>query len=173
MYRRYALIFLIFTIVYLATAKLGLALAAISGFATLFWLPSGLAVSGLLLYGDQYAPAILFGAFLANLTNGAPILVALGIGTGNMLEALIGAYLLTYLAVDHVFSRWKDILHLALVAILAANVSAIIGVTSLEAGHVIAPAVFEVTGQSWWIGDVLSIILIPPCVVALQRRYGK
>ncbi len=158
---------LILACCYFGTARLGLTLDAIGGFATLFWIPSGLSVSALFLGSMWLAPGVFIGAFLANWTNGAPPLVALGIGVGNMLEAMIGAYLLRRLDTETAFSRFKDILHLGLVAALAANVSAIIGVSSLMYGHVIAASAFAVTEQAWWIGDVLSIAVIVPFARAL------
>jgi two-component system, NarL family, sensor histidine kinase FusK len=159
---------LLLTLAYFVFAKLGLALDAISGFATLFWVPSGLAVSVLFLVSPVLAPGVFLGAFLANLSTGAPLPVALGIGMGNMLEALLGAYLLKQLAVTPSFSRFKDVLNLGIVASLGATVSALIGVESLLLGHVIAPSAFAATGQAWWIGDALSILLITPFALSIS-----
>src|SRR5690348_3614584 len=75
--------------IYFSTAKLGLSLDAVSRFATLIWLPSGIAVTALLLGGYRLWPAIMLGAFLVNRFNGAPLFVAAGIGMGNTLEALV------------------------------------------------------------------------------------
>ena len=79
---------------YFSTARLGLSFDAVSRFATLVWLPSGMAVAALLLFGYRLWPGILMGAFLVNLFNGAPLFVAVGIGIGNTLEALVATYLL-------------------------------------------------------------------------------
>ena len=76
--------------VYFSTAKLGLSMDAVSRFATLIWSPSGIAAAALLLFGYRLWPAIIIGAFLVNLLNGAPLFVAVGIGIGNTLEALVG-----------------------------------------------------------------------------------
>jgi integral membrane sensor domain MASE1 len=80
--------------VYLGTAKLGLRLDAVSGFAALVWPPSGIALATLLLFGKRLWPAITLGAFVVNVTTGAPVLVACGIAAGNTLDAVVGAYLL-------------------------------------------------------------------------------
>src|SRR5690242_10798064 len=80
--------------IYFSTARVGLSLDAVSRFATLVWLPSGTALAALLLFGYRLWPAILLGAFLVNLFNGAPLLVAVGIAIGNTLEALVGTFLL-------------------------------------------------------------------------------
>src|SRR4051812_41911652 len=70
-------------VVYFAAAKLGLKIDAVSGFATLVWPPTGIALAAILLYGYRLWPAIALAAFLVNLMTGAPFLVACGIGIGN------------------------------------------------------------------------------------------
>jgi integral membrane sensor domain MASE1 len=81
-------------IAYLLAARIGLSFDAIAGFATLVWPPSGIALAALLLGGYRLWPAIAIGAFAANFMAGAPALAAIGIATGNVSEALLGAYLL-------------------------------------------------------------------------------
>src|SRR5947208_1455612 len=78
--------------IYVGTARAGLMLGAIAGFATLVWAPTGIALAALLLYGFRLWPAIFVGAFVANLWTGAPVLAALGIASGNTLEAVAGAF---------------------------------------------------------------------------------
>src|SRR6266550_2288483 len=56
---------------YLVAARVGLALDAVSGFATLVWPASGIALAAILLGGFELWPAIAIGAFLANVFNGA------------------------------------------------------------------------------------------------------
>ena len=85
---------LLLFIIYVVTAKLGLSLDAVSGFATLVWFPSGIALASLLLFGYRLWPAVSAGAILINAMTGAPPLVAVGIGIGNTLEAVFGMYLL-------------------------------------------------------------------------------
>lgn len=152
--------------IYFATARFGLSLHAISRFATLVWLPSGLSIAALLLFGSRLWPGILLGAFLVNFLNGAPLLVALGIGIGNTLEALVGNYLLKHHRVSHALDHLRDVLLLALIAMpISAFISATIGVSSLLLGHVIAfPAYFS-TWSAWWIGDMISILIVTPLLL--------
>lgn len=81
-------------LIYVSTAKLGLSLDAVSGFATAVWPPTGLALAALILGGFRLWPGIALGAFLVNLSAGAPLLVAGGMAIGNTLEALVGTWLL-------------------------------------------------------------------------------
>src|SRR5690349_20559880 len=64
---------LLIAAVYTVIARLGLMLGAVSGFATLVWPPSGIAIVALWRYGYRTWPAITIGAFLVNVWTGAPI----------------------------------------------------------------------------------------------------
>src|SRR5947209_9885800 len=68
----YAITLFTLAVVYFGTGRLGLSLGAVSSFATLVWLPSGLSVAALFLWGWRLWPAIALGAFLANHFTGAP-----------------------------------------------------------------------------------------------------
>src|SRR5438132_1303258 len=161
--------------IYFGTARLGLSIDAVSRFATLVWLPSGIAVAALLLFGYRLWPGIILGAFLVNLLNGAPLFVALGIGIGNTLEALVATYLLKRngfsLALDHL----RDVLVLVLLAIpLSAMISATIGVSSLFLGKVIAFSSSYSTWGAWWIGDMISILILTPFLLTWSKwPHGK
>src|SRR3989344_2981247 len=84
----------IFFVVYFLTAKIGLQFDAVGGFATLVWPPTGIAIAGILILGYRYWPAIFLGALIVNYSTGAPFFVAIGMGLGNMLEAVMGLYLI-------------------------------------------------------------------------------
>lgn len=64
---------------YVVTARLGLMLDAVGGFATLVWPPSGIALAALLIGGYRLWPAIALGAFVGQrLGGGSP-----GSGVGH------------------------------------------------------------------------------------------
>jgi len=115
-YFSYVVEILLLFAIYFSTAKLGLSFDAVSRFATLVWFPSGIAVATLLLFGYRLWPAILLGAFLVNLVNGAPLFVAVGIGIGNTLEALVGTYLLKRYGFSNALDHLRDVLVLVLLA---------------------------------------------------------
>src|SRR5690349_25173945 len=83
---------------YILAAKLCLRMATVHPSATPFWPPTGIAIVTLLLFGLRYWPAILVGAFLANLTTVGSLLTSLGIGAGNCLEADNASYVVNRLA---------------------------------------------------------------------------
>src|SRR5262249_50781581 len=73
---------------YAVFARIRLSIHPSGGFATLVWAPTGIALAALLIWGRRLWLGVFLGAAVANVWAGAPIPVALGIATGNTLEAL-------------------------------------------------------------------------------------
>jgi PAS domain S-box-containing protein len=152
---------------YVVAARIGLAMDAVAGFATLVWPPTGIALAALLLRGYRLWPGVMLGAAIANLLTGAPILVALGIATGNTLEAVLGAYALRQIPGFRTsLDRLRDVLALIVLAgLLSTMVSATIGVTSLYLGGILSPAQIGNAWRVWWLGDLIGALLVAPAIV--------
>src|SRR6476469_320811 len=99
-------------VAYLATARLGLLFDPVSGFATLVWPPTGLALAALVIRGKQLWPGVALGALAANLATGAPFAAACGMAAGNTAEAVLGAVLLAKIDFRPSLERVKDVLGL-------------------------------------------------------------
>jgi signal transduction histidine kinase len=154
-------------IAYLLAARIGLSFDAIAGFATLVWPPSGIALAALLLGGYRLWPAIAIGAFAANFMAGAPALAALGIATGNVSEALIGAYLLHRVGGFRCqLDRVRDVLALiGFAAGISTLVAATAGVTTLLAANLIPAAQYAETWKAWWLGDAIGDLIAAPLIL--------
>ena len=168
---QYALAIAALAIVYIVAARAGLMMDAVAGFATLVWPPSGLALAALLVLGPGLWPGVLIGAFVANLLAGAPVPVALGIGVGNTLEAVLAVYALRRIPGFHVsLERLADVIGLIVLAAgLSTMVSATIGVTSLYLGGIISPAQLAETWRAWWLGDLIGDLLVAPVLLVWAR----
>jgi signal transduction histidine kinase len=152
--------------VYFAAAKAGLLLATVGAQVTLVWPPTGLALAALLLGGSRLWPGVALGATLANASTGVSLATACGIGTGNTLEALIGAGLLRHLGVQPSLERLRDVFALvALAAGLSTIASATIGTTSLILGGVIPRTAAVPAWGTWWLGDALGDVVVAPAVL--------
>src|SRR3989344_839506 len=148
---------------YFISARFGLGISPVSGFATLVWPPTGIALVALFVFGIDLWPAIFLGAFLVNLITGAPLAGALSIGAGNTVEAIIGVYLLKYFGFQSSLERLKDVLMLIVFASLFSTaVSATIGVTTLLFVHIISLDSYLKTWTAWWIGDMLGNLIVAP-----------
>lgn len=158
-------------VAYVATAKLGLALDPVNGFATLVWPPTGIALAVLVRKGVGLWPAVTLGAFAANLWGGAAWPVAAGIAAGNTLEAVIGARLLTRVdGGSGPIERLPHALALLVAALCSPVVAATIGVLSLWSGGVVAsPARALDAWEAWWLGDVLGALVVAPLLLNAGR----
>jgi integral membrane sensor domain MASE1 len=159
---------------YVAAARLGLALDAVAGFATLVWPPTGIALAALLLFGYRVWPGIFIGAAIANVLTGAPLAVALGIAVGNTVEALLGAYALRRIPrFQTALDRLVDVLGLIVFAAsLSTMVSATIGVASLYLGGIVSAALLEDTWRAWWVGDMMGALLVAPIILVWTSTPG-
>jgi PAS domain S-box-containing protein len=165
---RYAALFGAVTAAYYGTAKLGLALAFAHSSVTAVWAPTGIALAAILLWGYRLWPAVALGAFLANLGTGVPLLVVFGIATGNTLEALLGAWLLSLVGFRRTLDRVRDVLSLiVLAAMVSTTVSATIGVSSLYAGEILPARELSSTWLVWWLGDSGGDLLVAPVLLLL------
>src|SRR5437879_3351113 len=153
--------------IYFIAGKLGLKLATISASATVVWPSSGIALAAFLVLGPRLWPGILLGAFLVNVTTAGSVATSLGIGVGNTLEGLLGAYLVKRFAHGrYAFDRAPDIVKFAALAgIVSTTVSATCGVTSLVLGGFADWANYRDIWLTWWLGDAGGALIVTPLLV--------
>jgi diguanylate cyclase (GGDEF)-like protein len=158
--------------VYFVAAKLGLRLAFMHASATPVWPNTGLALATMLILGARVWPAVLVGAFLANLTTVGSVATSLGIAAGNTLEALVGAYLVTRFASGRrAFEREGDVVKfIVLAGVLSTTVSAIFGVTSLALGGFARWADYGWIWLTWWLGDAVGNLVVAPVALLWYAR---
>ncbi len=163
---------------YVATAKLGLALASRAAQVTAFWPPTGFALFAVLRFGRWAIPGIALGAFVANATAGEPLWVAAGVAIGNTLEAVLGAAILRRLDFDGRVGRVRDVLALVGAVLVSPLVAATLGATCLVLGGVQPASAFPGLWWIWWLGDALGGLIFAPPLLAwtdvgpMPRRRG-
>lgn len=164
---------LCFVFAYIVTARLGLSLAAVSGFATMIWIPTGMSFAALYLWGRQFWPAVFIGAAVTNYLTGADLTTAFFMGGGNALEAWMGVTLFRKFAgPDSRLETVRDVAtFVGSAAVASTIISASIGVTALLASGIVTTETFLPTWLAWWTGDFLSDLIIAP--VFLVWRYPK
>ena len=153
--------------VYIVAAKLSLRLASVHPSATPIWPPTGIAIAALLALGARFWPAIFIGAFLVNLTTHGSAATSLGIATGNTLEALLAAYLVSRFANGRAaFERTWDILRFGLyAAVLSPALAATIGLASLSLGGYAEWSQFWIIWRTWWLGDGAGALVFTPLLL--------
>lgn len=152
---------------YVLLARFGLGLHPINVFATLVWAPSGLSLVAMLVLGTRFWPAVALGALIANAWTGAPWPVALAIGAGNALEAVLGAWALRRIPdFRRSLDRLADVIGLIVLAAVGSSiVSATIGVASLTLFGIVSPDRFPTTWGAWWLGDAIGDLIVAPLLL--------
>jgi len=159
-------------VAYVIAARLGFRFAFAAEQVTTVWAPTGIAQAALLLWGRSLWPAIWVGAFVANAITEAPVWVAVGIATGNTLEAIAAAWILRRLpGFDPAFRSIRDVAAFIVVAALMSTaISATIGVTTLCAAAAQPWTRFSELWSDWWLGDAVGALIIAPVILTMARR---
>jgi integral membrane sensor domain MASE1 len=168
----------ILAVIYFIAGKLGLMLASLHASASPVWPPAGIALAALLLLGYRAWPAVFIGAFLVNATTAGNVATSFAIGIGNMLEALVGAWLVNRFADGiNVFDRPQGVFKFALVAGISAIIGPVFGVTSLGVGGFADWTKYGAICLTWWLGDATGVLVFTPLIVlwsvASKRRWTK
>ncbi len=166
------------TLVYFIAGKFGLMLASLHASASPVWPPAGIALAALLVLGCRVWPAIFVGAFLVNVTTAGNVATSLAIASGNTLEAVCGAWLVSRFAGGTtVFDRPQGVFKFALAAVVSTIISPAFGVTSLALAGFADWASYGAIWLTWWLGDTTGDLLIAPLIIlwsiALKRRWNR
>ncbi|MBF0125267.1 MAG: MASE1 domain-containing protein, partial [Magnetococcales bacterium] len=113
--------------------------------------------------------AIYGGAVWVNIDIGSPLLVAAGVAMGNTIGPLLTTWILRTTGFRHDFSYRSDILWFIVATVLGMIISASGGVTTLWwAGRIATPSL-AAAWWSWWIGDILGILLLATVLLTISR----
>ena len=90
------------------------------------------------------------------------------IATGNTLEPLLGAFLLSRVGFRRNLGRIRDVAALVVLAgLLSTTVSATIGVASLAADGLVRHGMLFSTWRVWWLGDLGGVVLVASALLVL------
>lgn len=155
------------TLIFYLTARLGLLLAIPPGYATAIWLPSGISLAFVLLFGYRIAPAIWLGSCWVNFEVSHHLMIAASIGLGSTLQALLGAYLVNrYVGFPNPLSNEREIAHFLLLGgPISCLVAASWGCTTLLLTQQIHLSNFLYNWFTWWAGDTIGVLVFTPLVL--------
>ena len=155
---------------YVITARAGLALSAVSGFAAVVWAPTGISLVAMVAWGYGVWPAVSLAAAITNLLAGAPVPVAVGIAAGNTAEALAGTWMLNAVHFQPQLQRLWDVAALVVAGALSTLVSATLGVGVLRLGGIVPAASLLRTWRVWWVGDLMGDLVVAPLLLVAWSR---
>lgn len=141
------------------------------------WPGAGIALAVTILYGPRALIGIFLGAVafefqLFAATAGArpigsELILALGLGAGACMQALVGAELIRrVIGPLPRLVRDRDILRFQLLGgPVACLLSACIGMTVLWSLDIVATANLQVDWLTWWVGDTIGVVIFAPLVL--------
>jgi signal transduction histidine kinase len=170
-------------LLYYFSARLGYFLAFENTTALPTWPPSGVAFALIILLGRSAWPGITIGALIANvmaywnnpaLGTQAIITISSFIAIGNTLEAVIGSHLVkAWLNDIFPFRHAKNTFRFLFVTMLMCLIGAGVGTASLYFNNVITAQELIKTLISWWIGNIVGILLFTPFILATGQPVRK
>jgi signal transduction histidine kinase len=162
---------LLLALAYYGAAKLGQTLRYTAS-VTAIWPPVGVGIAALYLWGLRLWPGIFIGELLVNgelvFLDKSPLPVGSVAGQqlGNMLEVLVGAWLLQRLIGPRArLDRVSEVVGMIIAAGTATAISATIGTLSILSGGVIGLHSVPTFWRTWWLGDSAGALVVLPLVL--------
>jgi len=141
----------------------------------LIWLPAGVAITTLLVFGLRYWPLLLVGDVIAQLALGAPWGFLPFSAAANVLSTLAGAMLAMRLG-GRQLAGFAVRAGLAVLAggVLMSLISAPIGVAGLVINGMTPAAEAAPAAAKWFIGNLFGVVLVAPALrLAYLRRHER
>lgn len=167
-------------LLYYFAARLGYLFAFEGSNALPAWPPSGIAFALIILLGRQTWPGITIGSLVANILafwNNPEIhphkiiLVSSMIAVCHTLEAVAGNYLVkNWIRSEFPFRSTKNAYRFLFVSLLMCFLGAAVATWGLYINRLIDTSHVLRTGFSWWVGNVVGILLFTPFILSFAEK---
>ena len=160
---------ILIAILYMLTGKLSFALFQEDMIVTMtVFIPEGIALTAVLIYGYRIVPAIFLGQILLALDSGLSLVPTLGIAIVNALEALMAYKLFYAYKLDKSLSDFRSLVGLLLLIVFVLQpFSAIVGNTILHFAGMSKESDFLENIFFWWFGNMVGQVLIVPMLLII------
>ncbi|MEI7634314.1 MAG: PAS domain S-box protein [bacterium] len=134
--------------------------------ASALWLPSGIALAVLLLYGMRLWPGVWLGAFAMCVTSGHPPMMTVVNACGVTAEATLAAWLILRTSPkDGFLSTPRNVILFVAITLLSCLISAFFGNFNAQtAGGDLFSFSWD-RWTTWWMGDVMGILVFTPMLM--------
>ncbi|HEX7435278.1 MAG TPA: MASE1 domain-containing protein, partial [Caldimonas sp.] len=149
------------------------------GYASPLYPAAGIALASVLVYGRRMLPAVALGSLCADLASmlhghpatGAAFALAATFAIGAALQALLGATLVQRaLREPLTLAEPADIGLFFGAGMVASCVSASLATIVLSLSGAVPEAALPMTGATWWLGDLLGVLVAAPATLTLIGR---
>lgn len=161
---------------YVVAGRLSLLLAIAPGFVSGLFLPMGIALGAVLIWGYPMAIGVFLGSTLLNISISPAesislpvVLLAAEIASGSTLASVVGSWLIRrYIGFPNSLTDERDIFaFFALGGPIATSLSASVGVLALYFNDIIPFKHMLYSWWTWWIGDAIGVLIATPLVCVL------
>jgi signal transduction histidine kinase/CheY-like chemotaxis protein len=137
-----------------------------------FFVPEGIALAAVILFGPGLWPGIVVGQCLLGLNAGLSFGIALALGLSNGFEGLVGAFSFRFLNLRSDLKRLTDLLWLVtLVFLVLQPLSATLGMLVLQPGlGSTAPFFVTQSWLNWWSSNGIAQAQLTPLLLILFSR---
>ena len=167
-------------LLYYLSARLGYFFAFENSTALPAWPPSGIGFALIILMGRAAWPGITIGSLVANimaywndhhLPAQTIITVSTIIAMAHTLEAVMGSYMVKkWIKDDYPFRNAKNAFRFLLVSLCMCVLGSGIGTLCLYLNSAQLTEGLLRTGFSWWVGNVVGILLFTPIILATAKK---
>ena len=170
---------------YAVAGRLALLLAIPPGYATAVWPAAGVALACVLLWGYRLWPGVLIGSFVVNVGTSwdsssiaatlESLAIAVSIGAGAALQALLGAYLIRrFVGYRNILTQEVDAVRMLLLGgPVSCIVNSLVGVTTLWAAGLMPASNYLFNWWTWWVGDSIGVLIFMPLFCAWTLRPAR
>lgn len=169
---KFVILSIAFGAIYFYFADLSLQITKIPGYSSAFYIPSGLAIGILIVFGARYLPIFFVAKFILGLSNNRMFYQNLLSCLASVSEAYVGLYLYRSFkdSIEKYFEFQSRIALVLLLGLTAPVLSALIGVSSLFYMGIIPENGYFSNFITWYAGDVISILIILPAFLSFQKE---
>ena len=175
----WAAAFVLTALGYALAGVAALRLAIPPGYATPLYPAAGVALAAMLVFGARMLPAVAIGSFCVNVTlaaqretwHAAILVVPLAIACGAALQAFVGARLVDrWVQRPLTLSEPVDILMFLVAGGVGCLTNSLIANATLWAAGTVPPSELPFSVATWWVGDLLGVLIATPIVLTLAGR---
>lgn len=161
---------------YCVLGVLGLKLAVLPGDVTAVWVPAGVGLGSVLLWGNRIWPGILLGSFsISVVVNPSPLSLSIGAVTavGNTLTPIFGTFFIhRFTHSRYPFRRASEVFQFVAWGAMGGQIiSATVGVGALCVGQWVPWSGFAGSWITWWVSNVAGVLIFTPLLLTWHRFF--
>ncbi|TDI47197.1 MAG: PAS domain S-box protein [Acidobacteria bacterium] len=161
-----------FIVAYFVLAKLGVPMRMDAINASPIWLPTGLCLAAILLFGWRFWPVVALAVTARTVAADLSLTVGISLGLAKAAEVLVASYLMKGPGqfkgeLDSV----RAVLSLVLGAAMAGSIVGALTSTTALCSLGLAPwSRFLELSSTWWLGDAMGILIAVPAILFVSRQ---